>query len=134
MLSRKSEPLALRIIRLQMTVDAKTGEAVEFTSNVPGDASVLDIAHELATLREAAWHEIHASQKRDQEFEHLIAEQVEANIKSAREKGKHLDNKKLDEERMRLNQTIARADAVVEAGARMLMTNSTPGAVGNGSP
>ena len=115
MLSSKPKEMPARLIQFQMVLDQETGEAVTINMNVPSNASAHVLAGEIATLREACWKEIAATNARKLERQKVIEAAQERKIKEARERGAHLNAKRIDQERMERDKETIVMESIVEA-------------------
>lgn len=121
-----SSPDKVRIIQFQMATDAVTAGQFQITCEVSADADAATIAKELATLREAGYHEVAAANKRRLEREHIRKQVLGEKVAAAKAaNAQNVNYKRVEEARKEIETEIFSLEAEVEADERALL-NTQP--------
>lgn len=121
-----SSPDKVRIIQFQMATDVVTAGQFQITAEIPSTASAAEIAAELATLREAGYHEVAAANRRRLEREHIRKQVLGEKVAAAKAaNAQNVNYKRVEEARKEIETEIFSLEAEVEADARALL-NTQP--------
>lgn len=117
-----SSPDKVRIIQFQMATDVVTAGQFQITAEIPSSASAAEIAAELATLREAGYHEVAAANKRRLEREHIRKQVLGEKVAAAKAaNAQNVNYKRVEEARKEIETEIFSLEAEVEADERALL-------------
>lgn len=110
----------VRAVQFQMSTCPETGGAFNITSYVPRDANAAAIAAELATLREAGFHEMAAANKRKLQRAEIIKTTLTERLTGMQKKGDPVNKAKVKDAIESANADTIILGAEITADEQML--------------
>jgi len=115
---------AIRVIQFQMTVCPDTGAGFQISTDVPRDATAAQIAEELATLREAGFFEMAATNRRKLARAKIIKDTLQEKLEAAKKRGDPVKGGRITEAKEQAFTTLLEMEAECDADDKMLLAQA----------
>lgn len=113
----------VRVIQFQMTVCPDTGAGFQITTDIPRDCTAKDIAAEMATLREAGFIEMAATNRRKLERARIIKDTLSSKLEAAKKKGDPVKGGRITEAKEEAFTAVLQMETECEADDQMIARN-----------
>ena len=113
----------LQAITYRRILDPENGVEISISVAVPADAS---IEAELKRLRQECMNDIQQTNREKLDMQYLMKDTLLRKVKERQAKGTHIRMKRVDEERMALEQNIMNLEAEIESYERLQAGEGRP--------